>query len=114
MPHDPIFSSFLIVAVVGGLLIFLNLTSEWGITSELARATDDWTAPLVVRSYRDDAKAREKVAREAVLLQARGYRARLQRGGSDDLQLGGAPAGERIVLPGTHTDGKIVITYWRA
>ena len=114
MAWDPALTSFVLVGVFGGLAVFMNLTSDWGITSELARATDGWTAPLVVRSYRDDAKARENVGREAALLQGHGYRARLQRGGSHDLPLGyAAVLGEHIVLPGTHPDGEILITYWR-
>ncbi len=115
MAYDPMLASAILVGVVGGVAVFLNLTSDWEITRELARATDGWTAPLVVRSYRDDSKARERVSREAALLLGRGYRAGLQRGGSDDLPLGGAATtGARIVLPGTHADGMILITYWRA
>jgi hypothetical protein len=115
MAYDPMVTSAILVGVVGGLAVFLNLSSDWEITRELARATDRWTAPLVVRSYRDDARAREKVLREAALLQGHGYRARLQRGGSADLTVGsGVAAHERVVLPGTPGDATIVITYWRA
>ena len=61
MAYDPMLASAILVGVVGGVAVFLNLTSDWEITRELARATDGWTAPLVVRSYRDDSKARERV-----------------------------------------------------
>ena len=115
MAYDPMLASAILVGVVGGVAVVLNLTSDWEITRELASATDGWTAALVVRSYRDDSTAQEKVAREAALLQARGYRARLQRGGSDRLTLGSAAADrERVVVAGTHADGRILITYWRA
>jgi hypothetical protein len=114
MAYDPTLTSFIIVGVVGGLAVFLNLSSDWEITRELARATDGWTAPLVVRSYRDDSTGQERVAREAAQLRGHGYLAWLQRGGRDDLRLG-SPAGteERIVLPGTHAGGMILITFWR-
>jgi hypothetical protein len=55
------------------------------------------------------------VAREAALLLVHGYTARLQRGGGGDLAVGSAAASDqRIILPGTHANGEILITYWRA
>jgi hypothetical protein len=115
MAYDPMLTSAILVGLVGGIAAFLNITSDWEITRELVRATDTWTAPLVVRIYPDDSTAQERVAREAALLLGHGYKARLQRGGSDDLVIGSAAAlDERIILPGTHANGEILITYWRA
>ena len=112
MTYDPALTSFLIVGVVGGLAVFLNVSSDWEISFELARATRSWTAPLVVRRYRDDATAQERVSREAAVLRGHGYEPALRRAERLDPSLGSTAAtGGRSALAGAHGSEVIVITY---
>jgi len=110
--YDPALTSLIIVGTFGSLAAFLNISADWEISGELSRVTDRWTAPLVVRTYRDDATAQRRVAREAAVLREHGYQAVLQRGGSRDFVAGGvSPTGERIALPRVSASGMIAITY---
>lgn len=79
MAYDPALFSFIIVGVVGGVAVVMSASSNWEITHELARATDDWTSPLVMRTYPGDPTAQQAIAREAAVLGAHGYKAVLRR-----------------------------------
>lgn len=112
MAYDPVLISFILVGLVGGVAVVMNASSGWEVSHELARATDTWTAPVVTRTYRNDATARARISREAAVLHGHGYQAVLRR------EVGGGPApggGEvtdgRAERPGTSAGGTIVITY---
>ncbi len=111
MAYDPTLTSFIIVGVVGGLAAFLNVSSEWELTRELARATDSWTSPLVVRRYRNNSTTRQTRSREAAVLHGHGYRSlpRPDEGGGPTPG-GGAATGERGE-PETRAPEVIFVTY---
>jgi hypothetical protein len=112
LAYDPALLSFIIVGVVGGVAVVLNVSSDWEITRELARATEGWTAPIVVRRYRDDSTLQQKVAREAAVLRGHGYEAVARRRQIGDLDPGRAgthdgPSGDADAPP----TAKVFITY---
>ena len=112
MAYDPALISFIIVGVVGSVAVVMNASSGWEVSHELARATDTWTAPVVTRSYRNDATARARISREAAVLLGHGYRAVLRREvGGDPAPGGGEASGGRSDEGGTPAAGTIVITY---
>jgi hypothetical protein len=78
--YDPVVTSFIMVGVVGGVALVLNVTSDWEVTFELARATDRWTAPLVTRNYDDASTRPQRRSKEASILGAHGYRPAFERG----------------------------------
>jgi hypothetical protein len=78
--YDPALTSFIIVGLVGGVAVVMSASSGWETSHELARATDGWTAPVVTRSYPDEASARPRLTNEAAVLESHGYRAVLRRG----------------------------------
>jgi len=90
----------------------MNVSSGWEVSHELARATDTWTAPVVTRSYRNDATARARISTEAAVLGSHGYRAVLRRevGGGPMVAEGDAKDG-RGDQAGSQAGGTIVITY---
>ncbi len=112
MAYDPALISFIIVGVVGGVAVVMNASSGWEVSHELARATDTWTAPVVTRTYRNDATARVRISREAAVLHDHGYQAVLRR------EIGGDPAPGNSEAtdgpadqPGPQAGGTIIITY---
>jgi hypothetical protein len=112
MAYDPALFSFIIVGVVGGVAVVMNASSGWEVSHELARATDTWTAPVVTRTYRNDATARARIAREAAVLSGHGYRAVLRREvGGDPAPADGEVSAGRDDQPGPRAGGTIVITY---
>jgi hypothetical protein len=115
MSYDPALISFILVGLVGGVAVVMSASSGWEISHELARATDGWTAPLVVRSYPNEAAARERASREASVLEGHGYRAVLRRQQGDEPGPAGAGGTDRAGGPGTpavtSTDGRIVVIY---
>jgi hypothetical protein len=112
MAYDPALISFIIVGVVGGVAVVMNVSSGWEVSHELARATDTWTAPVVTRSYRNDATARARISSEAAVLHGHGYRAVLRREvGGDPAPGDGEARGGHSDEGGTRAAGTIVITY---
>ena len=77
MSYEPAVASFILVGMVGGAAMVMNASYGWEISHELAKVTDHWTLPVVVRSYDGDAKARERLAKEAEILRGHGYAAAL-------------------------------------
>ena len=115
MAYDPALISFIIVGVVGGVAVVMNASSGWEVSHELARATDTWTAPVVTRTYRNDATARARISREAAVLHGHGYREVLRREVAGDPAPGEGEAKDgRGDEPGSRAGGTIVITYDRA
>ncbi|MCI0582497.1 MAG: hypothetical protein L0227_06315 [Chloroflexi bacterium] len=103
MAYDPALTAFIIVGLVGGVAVVMSAAPGWETSHELARATDGWTAPVVSRTYALDARARQRLRREAEVLEGHGYRAVLRR------EVGGAPpTGEPPAAP---SDPAIVVTY---
>jgi hypothetical protein len=104
--YDPALLSFILAGVVGGVAVVMSASTGWETSHELSRATDHWTAPVVTRRYPNDATAQQRVAREAAVLEAHGYRAvqrRLDGPGStssgDDPPPGdAAPPAARIAI----------------
>jgi hypothetical protein len=78
--YDPALTAFIMAGVVGGIAVVMNVTSDWEVTFELARATDRWTAPVITRSYADAPTKRERRSREAAILGAHGYTPAFERG----------------------------------
>ena len=112
MAYDPALLSFIIVGVVGGVALVMNASSGWEVSHELARATDTWTAPVVTRTYRNDATALASIAKEAEVLNGHGYRAVLRREvGGDPVVADGEAKDGRGAEPRPGTGGTIVITY---
>lgn len=103
MAYDPALTSFIIVGLVGGVAVVMSAAPGWEASHDLARATDDWTAPVVSRTYASDARARQRLRREASILEGHGYRAILRREVSGALPTGASPA--------SPSDPAIVITY---
>ena len=85
MAYDPALTSFIIVGVVGGVAVVMNASAGWEITHELARASDRWTSPYVIRRYRNDSTAPERASKEAAVLQAHGYEPVSRPGEGSDL-----------------------------
>lgn len=104
MAYDPALTSFIIVGIVGGVAVVMSAAPGWESSHELERVTDGWTAPVVSRTYTVDEPARERLRREAAILEGHGYRAVLRR------EVDGAPAtGEPPAEP--MSGPAIVITY---
>jgi hypothetical protein len=113
--YDPALTTIIIGGVVIGVMVAVNGASDSGITAELARATGSWTAPLIARSYDNNSTGQKKLSKEASILQAHGYKAALQSGEGGHFKLGSAMVtGGLSLLAGTHTSGKIVVTYQHA
>lgn len=118
MAYDPAVASFIIVGVVGGLAAFLNASSDWEVSTELSRATDGWTAPVVTRRYGRGASARERISKEAEVLGGHGYRPALRRTTSGEVMPGGVADGVGPGAPGVlgaraepEPDETILVTY---
>ena len=112
MAYDPALLSFIIVGVVGGVAVVMSASPGWEVSHELARATDAWTAPVVTRTYRNDATARARISTEAAVLSSHGYRAVLRREvGGDPVVAEGDAKEARGDQPGPRAGGTIVITY---
>jgi len=77
--YDPLLTSFILVGLVGGVAVVLSAAPGWESSHELTRATDDWTVPVVSRTYGDDARARQRLRREHAILESHGYRVALRR-----------------------------------
>lgn len=105
MTADPGLTAIILVAIVGTVAIVMSASSDWEVRHELARETDRWTAPLIVRRY--DAGARRRRMDEAAVLQTHGYTAVMELGGGD-----GAPGTAGDARRGDAT-GLIVVTYAR-
>ena len=111
MAYDPVLISFIMVGLVGGVAVVMNASSGWEISHELARATDTWTAPVVTRSYRNDATARTRISTEAAVLSSHGYRAVLRREVGGDPVVAEAEAARGADDQAVPKPGTIVITY---
>jgi len=112
LAYDPALLSFIIVGVVGGVAVVMNVSSDWEVARELAHETDSWTAPIVVRGYRDDSTLQQKVAREAAVLRDHGYQAVLRRRQIGELEPGRARTSDgRRGEAGTPPIARIFITY---
>ena len=105
MTADPGLTAIILVAIVGTVAIVMSASSDWEVRHELARETDRWTAPLIVRRY--DAGGRRRRMDEAAVLQAHGYTAVMELGGGDGA-FGTGPDAR-----GHEPDGPITITYAR-
>ncbi|MEW5992741.1 MAG: hypothetical protein AB1736_15545 [Chloroflexota bacterium] len=77
--YDPTLTSFIIVGLVGGVAVVMSVAPGWEASHELARATDDWTLPVVTRTYGNDARASQRLSREGAILEGHGYRVALRR-----------------------------------
>jgi hypothetical protein len=72
--YEPALTSFILAGTVGGLALVMSLSADWEVTHELARATRDWSAVMLSRSYdREDAGSQRRASREAAILLAHGY-----------------------------------------
>ena len=115
MSPDPAVTAVIIASVTFIVAWFLNWSSGWETASELSRATDRWTAPLLIRRYRNDAESRKRVWAEADMLQQHGYRAQLHRSQRDDADLSRAVAIDvRSALSGLPADEEVMVAYYRA
>jgi len=86
----------------------MSASTGWEASHELSRATDHWTLPVVTRRYPDDASAGQRIAREAAILEAHGYKAAQRRvDGAGSTPTPGASIGE----PGDPAGGRVVVTY---
>ncbi len=115
MSPDPAVTALVIASVIFIVAWFLNWSSDWETASELSRATDKWTAPLLIRRYRNDTKSRKRVWAEADLLQEHGYRAQLHRSQREDADLSRAVALDvRSALAGLDAGEEVMVAYYRA
>jgi hypothetical protein len=115
MAPDPTLTALIIVGVVFCLAWFLNVSSGWEVAGELSRATDRWTAPLLVRHYRNDPGDRKRVWAEADVLHQHGYRAQLHRSQREDAALSQEVAIDvRSAIAGLRADEEIMVAYFRA
>jgi hypothetical protein len=115
MAPDPTITSLIIVGMVFSLAWFLNASSGWETARELSRATDRWTAPLLIRRYRNDKGNRKRVWAEADVLHQHGYRAQLHRSQREDAALSREVAIDvRSAIAGLGTDEEIMVAYFRA
>ena len=73
MAYEPAIVSFILVGTIGGVAVIMNASSGWEISHDLSRLTQRWTLRQVIRTYGTDARARERRAREADILQSHGY-----------------------------------------
>jgi hypothetical protein len=102
--YDPILTSFIAVSVVGGVAMVMNVSADWGVTHELAQATENWTAALVSRRYERSGSLFERRRKEASILQAHGYTPAYERGDA-------VPAGpETAAVTGSPVTGEPVGT----
>ena len=118
MAYDPILTSFIAVGVVGGVAVVMNVSADWGVTHELAKATDNWTSPLVSRRYERNAKLFERRTKEVAVLRAHGYNAAYERG--EGALREPEPAGPADAPPGSGANGSdlperhtVVVIYQR-
>jgi hypothetical protein len=115
MTYDPTLTSLIIAGVIFLVAVFLNASSDWEIVRELSGATEKWTAPLLIRRYRNDAKNRKRVWAEADALHQHGYRAELHRSQREDAALSRAVAIDvRSALAGLGAGEEIMVAYFRA
>ena len=110
MTYESSVIALIAVSVVFAVAIFLNLSSDWEVARDLARATDRWTAPLVIRRYHSDAKARRRLWAESGLLRRHGYAAELHRGLRG---VGEVAQDVREVLAGLQAGEEILVAYVR-
>ncbi len=115
MAYDPTFTSLVICGAVFILAVFLNVSSDWEIVGELSRATEKWTAPLLIRRYRNDSKNRKRVWAEADVLHKHGYRAELHRSQREDAALSRAVSIDvRSAIAGLAAGEEVMVAYFRA
>ncbi len=115
MTYDPTLVALLIVGTIFAVATFLNITSDWEIAGELALATDRWTAPLVIRRYRNDARTRKRLWAESGLFRRHGYRPQLHRSRRDDAALSREVAVDvNGALAGLPADEEILVAFFRA
>ena len=115
MAYDPTLTSLIIVGVIFCVAVFLNFSSDWETARELALATEGWTAPLVIRRYRNDSATRRRVWAEAGVFTRHGYRPQLHRSQRADAALSRAVAMDvRGVLAGLRAGEEILVAYFRA
>jgi hypothetical protein len=115
MSPDPAVTGIVIASFTFIVAWFLNWSSDWETASELSRATDRWTAPLLIRRYQNDAKSRKRVWAEADVLQQHGYRAELHRSQREDADLSRAVAMDvRSAVAGLAADEEVMVAYYRA
>lgn len=115
MTVDPTVTALILTGVTFAIAIFLNITSDWEVAGELARATDRWTAPLVIRRYRNDATTRRRLWAESSLFRRHGYRPQLHRSRRDDAALSREVAIDlNGALAGLPEDEEILVAFFRA
>jgi len=110
--YDPTVTAFILAGVVGAVAVVLGASSDWEATDELARATDRWTSPWLVRTYARDGGAGKRLAAEAAILRAHGYAIAFQRGVDGP----GLPVDEAETMADAEPTigpprGRIVVTY---
>ncbi|HXI45834.1 MAG TPA: hypothetical protein VNH13_05995 [Candidatus Acidoferrales bacterium] len=113
MAYDPILTSFIAVGVVGGVAVVMNVSADWGLTHELAQATDNWTTPLVSRRYARDAKLFERRTKEVAVLRAHGYNPAYERGEGDLRQPVPVPVEDDLEPAQTPERTTVVVIYQR-
>ncbi len=115
MIYDPPLTALNVASVVFIVASFLSASSGWEIAGELSRATDKWTAPLLIRRYRNDPGNRKRVWAEADVLHQHGYRAQLPRSQREDAALSREVAIDvRSALAGLGADEEVMVAYYRA
>ena len=115
MTYDPSVTALLIVGVIFAVTVFLNISSDWEVAGELARATDRWTAPLVIRRYRNDPTTRRRLWAESGVFRRHGYRPQLHRSRNDDAALSREVAVDvNGALAGLPADEEILVAFFRA
>lgn len=85
-------------------------------TAPLAAASQNWTAPVIVRSFDNTEPGHQRLEQEAQILQSHGYHIAGQSSESGRFRAGAALAGGLAGLAatgGTHSKGKITLTFSR-
>lgn len=73
MPFDPAVIAFILVAIVGGIAVIMGISADWEVSHELARATERWTQPVIVRRYDGGPAGRRLAEQEGAILREHGY-----------------------------------------
>jgi hypothetical protein len=105
--YDPALLSFILAGVVGGVAVVMSASTGWESSHELSGATDHWSQPVVTRRYPTDAEAGQRIAREAAILEAHGYKAVARRVDGARQPTPGAPVRDS----GAPAGGQVVVTY---
>jgi hypothetical protein len=71
--YEPAIIAFILVAIVGGVAVIMGISADWEVSHDLARATDRWTQPVLVRRYDGGPGGRRVAEKEAAILGGHGY-----------------------------------------